>query len=101
MAAGREGVDHWSVAAIGSRCSTYGSKLCIVSFPSALGLTVKQAQKHLGQRGILIRDASLFEGLNEQYCRVAIRLREDNERLIEGLRQTMAALAQNRGQSHD
>ena len=42
---------------------------------------MKQAQKHMGHQGILIRDASLFEGLNERYCRVAIRLREDNERL--------------------
>ncbi|MZQ84707.1 threonine-phosphate decarboxylase [Paenibacillus sp. 5J-6] len=73
----------------------------LFSFPAVLGLTVKQAQKHMGQMGILIRDASLFEGLNEQYGRVAIRLREDNERLIEGLRQTIEVLAQNRGLSHD
>ncbi|MEC0270680.1 threonine-phosphate decarboxylase CobD [Paenibacillus anseongense] len=73
----------------------------LFSFPPELGLTIKQAQKHMGQMGILIRDASLFEGLNEQYGRVAIRLREDNERLIEGLRQTVAALAQNRGRTHD
>lgn len=73
----------------------------LFSFPAALNITVKQAQKHMGQIGILIRDASLFEGLNEQYGRVAIRLREDNVRLIEGLRQTIDALAQNRGLSHE
>ncbi|WP_171682756.1 threonine-phosphate decarboxylase CobD [Paenibacillus planticolens] len=73
----------------------------LFSFPEPMGITVKQAQKHMGQQGILIRDASLFEGLNERYCRVAIRLREDNERLIEGLRLMLAALAQNRGQYED
>ncbi|MBP1962421.1 threonine-phosphate decarboxylase CobD [Paenibacillus aceris] len=63
----------------------------LFSFPEPMGLTVKQAQKYMGQQGILIRDASLFEGLSERYCRVAIRLREDNVRLIEGLRLMLAA----------
>lgn len=63
----------------------------LFSFPEALGVTVKHAQRKMGEQGILIRDASLFEGLDERYCRVAIRRREDNERLIEGLRVTLTA----------
>jgi threonine-phosphate decarboxylase len=66
-----------------------------------MGIDVKIAQKQLGHQGILIRDASLFEGLNKHYCRVAIRLREDNERLIAGLRHMMAEFMQNRGQADD
>ncbi|OCT10621.1 threonine-phosphate decarboxylase [Paenibacillus pectinilyticus] len=57
----------------------------LFAFPESSGKTVKQAQQYMGHQGILIRDASLFEGLNERYCRVAIRLREDNERLIQVL----------------
>jgi threonine-phosphate decarboxylase len=44
----------------------------------------------LGRRGILIRDASLFPGLNERYVRVAVRLRPDNERLVEEIGRLMA-----------
>ncbi|SDN27302.1 L-threonine O-3-phosphate decarboxylase [Paenibacillus sp. yr247] len=73
----------------------------LFSFPEHMGIHVKRAQKHMGYQGILIRDASLFEGLNERYCRVAIRLREDNERLIAGLHNMLADLTQNRGQGHD
>ncbi|MDR6878435.1 threonine-phosphate decarboxylase CobD [Bacillus sp. 3255] len=65
----------------------------LFSFPAKLGLTVQHAQRLMGEQGILIRDASLFEGLNERYCRVAVRRREDNERLIEGLRLTLDASA--------
>ncbi|MNR40934.1 Threonine-phosphate decarboxylase [compost metagenome] len=60
-------------------------------------ISVKQAQQHMGHQGILIRDASLFEGLNERYCRVAIRLREDNERLVQGLQNMMNELANQGG----
>lgn len=45
-------------------------------------IRVQQVQRMMGRRGILIRDASLFEGLDDRYVRVAVRLREDNERLV-------------------
>ena len=38
-------------------------------------------------KGIMIRDCSNFEGLEPGYYRVAVRSREDNEKLIEVLRQ--------------
>lgn len=69
----------------------------LFSFTESMGITVKQAQNHMGHQGILIRDASLFEGLSTRYCRVAIRLREDNERLIKGLHNMLADFSQNRG----
>jgi threonine-phosphate decarboxylase len=58
----------------------------LFSFPAKEGLNVKSMQRRLGYQGILIRDASLFGGLDESYCRVAVRLRADNERLISELK---------------
>lgn len=72
----------------------------LFSFPAASGITVKQAQHYMGHQGILIRDASLFEGLNERYCRIAIRLREDNERLVQALSQMMNELTKSGGGGH-
>ncbi|WP_099189814.1 pyridoxal phosphate-dependent aminotransferase [Tepidibacter mesophilus] len=40
-------------------------------------------------KGILIRDASNFKGLDEKYIRVAVKKREENERLITALREIM------------
>lgn len=57
-----------------------------------LGLTVKALQSEMGRRGILIRDASLFPGLDESYVRVAIRLREHNEQLVAGLKDSIHVL---------
>jgi threonine-phosphate decarboxylase len=65
----------------------------LFAFSEASGIDAKQAQKHMGAQGILIRDASLFQGLTNRYCRVAIRLRHENERLIKGLRQTIQDLS--------
>ncbi|SFL13628.1 L-threonine O-3-phosphate decarboxylase /adenosylcobyric acid synthase (glutamine-hydrolysing) [Paenibacillus sp. 1_12] len=60
---------------------------------SGLGLTAKEMQQEMGQRGVLIRDASRFHGLDATYIRVAIRLREQNERLIAALQDSLEALA--------
>ncbi|WP_028551115.1 cobyric acid synthase [Paenibacillus sp. UNC451MF] len=62
-----------------------------------LGLTVKALQTEMGQRGVLIRDASLFPGLDENYVRVAIRLREHNERLVAELQASIQALLERSG----
>jgi threonine-phosphate decarboxylase len=40
---------------------------------------------------ILVRDCSSFEGLGDRYFRVAVRLRRENERLLEGLARWGAA----------
>ena len=40
--------------------------------------------------GILIRDASNFEGLGSGFFRVAVRMRDDNERLVGALRVCLA-----------
>jgi threonine-phosphate decarboxylase len=49
------------------------------------GLTAAKLRSTLTERGILIRDCSNFQGLDERYFRVAVRLREENELLLEHL----------------
>jgi threonine-phosphate decarboxylase len=49
------------------------------------GWTARRLRERLLPRGIIIRDASNFKGLDERYIRVAVRRREDNERLLEAL----------------
>ncbi|TVY07681.1 cobyric acid synthase [Paenibacillus cremeus] len=51
----------------------------------SLGLKVQELQAEMGRRGVLIRDASLFKGLSDSDVRVAVKLREHNERLLQEL----------------
>lgn len=69
----------------------------LFAFPKQSGVSVKEAQQIMGRQGILIRDASLFEGLDRRYCRVAVRLREENERLVEGLRSMLRTFRERGG----
>lgn len=57
----------------------------LVTLPPSAGFDVKRLQALLARRGILIRDASLFAGLDGRYFRIAVRLREENERLLREL----------------
>lgn len=41
--------------------------------------------ERLKKRGILVRDCSNFDGLDEHYIRIAIRTRRDNQKLYEAL----------------
>lgn len=41
---------------------------------------------YLGSRGLLIREAGNFRGLNEHYFRIAVRRRRENRHLIDGIR---------------
>lgn len=63
----------------------------LVRLPVAGGLTAAGLQRDMGFRGILIRDASLFDGLDARYCRFAIKLREQNDKLLAVLRECLAA----------
>jgi len=49
-------------------------------------LTVQRLQEKLLPHGILIRDASNFEGLNESYARIAVKDNESNRRLLQALK---------------
>jgi threonine-phosphate decarboxylase len=57
----------------------------LFSIPPSFGINASQLQAAMGKAGILIRDASLFAGLDSSYCRVAVKQRADNETLIAAL----------------
>jgi len=48
-------------------------------------LSASMLQLEMGKQGVLIRDASRFAGLDHTYIRVAVKLREHNERLVDAL----------------
>jgi threonine-phosphate decarboxylase len=50
------------------------------------GMPVAALRSRLMAKGILIRDCSNFQGLDERFFRVAVRLREENERLLAELK---------------
>ncbi len=54
-------------------------------------ITANSLKHRLLKQGILIRDCSSFNGLNEFYIRVAIKTREENIRLIEAFNQALKA----------
>lgn len=58
----------------------------LFSIPTTSGWNAPRAQDHLGRRGILVRDASRFPGLDASCVRVAVRRRGENEQLVEALR---------------
>jgi threonine-phosphate decarboxylase len=56
------------------------------------GLTAANLKNEMLRQGILIRDCTSFKGLDEFYVRIAVKTREENERLIEALKQTLKAV---------
>jgi len=44
-----------------------------------------------GEHGILIRDASNFTGLNEQFFRIATQTPEENDRLVAAIAKFMSS----------
>ena len=53
------------------------------------GLTATKLKDKLLHQGILIRDCTSFRELDPYYIRVAVKTREENERLIEALKRTV------------
>jgi threonine-phosphate decarboxylase len=64
----------------------------LISLPPALAGRVRELQRRLGARGILIRDASRFAGLDGSWLRLAVKLRGDNERLLAALAETLQVM---------
>ncbi|WP_027085772.1 threonine-phosphate decarboxylase CobD [Cohnella panacarvi] len=62
----------------------------LVSLPGETGMDARRLQRAMARHGILIRDASLFDGLDASCFRLAIRLRRDNERLIRALKEALS-----------
>jgi threonine-phosphate decarboxylase len=61
----------------------------LVQIPEHAPYRVQSLQRMLGERGILIRDASLFDGLDDKYFRLAVRLRSDNQYFLQILFETI------------
>ena len=53
------------------------------------GFTAAQLKAKMLSRGILIRDCSSFAGLDEYYVRVAVKTRQENERLLSALKDSV------------
>jgi threonine-phosphate decarboxylase len=49
------------------------------------GFSSPEMKNELLKKGILIRDCSNFRGLNKNYIRVCVRMREENEKLVSAL----------------
>lgn len=63
-------------------CKVYATKANFILFQAREGL-----QADCMKQGILIRDASSFEGIPSGFYRIGIRKREDNEKLIKLLKE--------------
>jgi len=53
------------------------------------GVTASQLKEKMLRHGVLIRDCSSFAGLDEYYIRVAVKTRQENERLLAAFRETV------------
>lgn len=56
------------------------------------GFTAAGLKEKILRYGILIRDCSSFRGLDEYYIRLAIRTRQDNEKLLAALKKVIGGL---------
>jgi threonine-phosphate decarboxylase len=81
-----------SLAAMGLEVIPSVTNYLLFAVPSAWRVTAAQLQRSMGEQGILIRDASRFDGLDERYCRIAVKLREDNHKLLAAMAQSLDRL---------
>lgn len=56
---------------------------------AASALTAEEFVALMAKKGVLVRDCSNYPGLSEYYVRVAVRSREENQRLIRSIRQVV------------
>lgn len=56
------------------------------------GFSAAQLREQMLKEGILVRDCSSFHGIDGFYVRVAVRLREENERLLAAFRKVLSGV---------
>jgi threonine-phosphate decarboxylase len=61
----------------------------LARIPETSRLSASMLQLELGKLGVLIRDASRFPGLDHTFIRLAVKLRVQNERLLQALAQVL------------
>lgn len=76
--------------ALGLRVVPSDVNFLLVALPAGSGWTALRLQQAMAAQGIMIRDASLFAGLDASYFRIAVRLRHENERLIRTLQEVLS-----------
>lgn len=57
----------------------------------SLGMTGEALQSYLGPRGVLIRLCHSFDNLDEYYIRIAVRSRQENEKLIGLIKEALSS----------
>ncbi|UVI32603.1 pyridoxal phosphate-dependent aminotransferase [Paenibacillus spongiae] len=78
------------LSALGLRVYPGEVNYILFSIPAEFNLTSKELQHEMGVRGVLIRDASGFDGLDETFCRIAVRFREEHLRLLDVMKNVLA-----------
>ncbi|MDO9529216.1 MAG: threonine-phosphate decarboxylase CobD [Syntrophales bacterium] len=70
---------------------TYSSaaNFLLVSMDSRISVNSTELRDHLAQGGILIRDCSTFQGMEDRYFRVAVKRHDQNTVLIEKLKEVI------------
>ena len=81
-----------SLASMGLEVIPSVTNYMLFALPSAWQVTAAQLQRSMGEQGILIRDASRFDGLDARFCRIAVKLRADNDRLLAVMAQCLNRL---------
>jgi len=56
------------------------------------GFSAAQLRERMLKLGVLVRDCSSFQGLDGFYLRVAVRMREENERLLAAFREVLSSV---------
>ncbi|RJX40676.1 threonine-phosphate decarboxylase [Paenibacillus pinisoli] len=75
---------------LGFRVYPGSTNYLLLQLPETCCMSSSELQHAMGLYGVLIRDGSHFPGLNERFIRVAVKLREHNERLVRALRFCMS-----------
>ncbi|EFM13165.1 L-threonine-O-3-phosphate decarboxylase [Paenibacillus curdlanolyticus YK9] len=75
-----------SLQALGFTVFESAVNYLLLKLPDRCVLDASELQRRMGQRGVLVRDASHFEGLNGRFIRVAVKLNEQNEKLVQTLK---------------
>lgn len=75
-----------ALAELGFQVYPSDANYLLLRIPLEYQMSASQLQAAMGRRGVLIRDASRFPGLDGSYIRVAVKLREQNERLVAELK---------------
>lgn len=81
-----------ALEALGLRVFPSDANYLLFRLPREAGFSARDLQQRMGRKGVLIRDASRFAGLDAAYGRVAVKRRGENERLAAVMGEALAEL---------